>query len=114
MNEFDFSKGGVIYGKFFPGIKHVSEAVKRTNVSESVAYDYQPGNGTRYDVVFTTDAAGETVMFLSNFRQGMIIPGPMYPDTSIGYMMEKMPKMQEGDCYALIPLINSFLEDQGS
>jgi len=113
--QHDFEKGGVIYGKFFPGLKTVAASVSRSKEGKSWFGIYQPGNGTRYEFIFSEYDFGhgpETMLTIVNMRKCMIIPGPMFPDTSIGYMVEKLG-LNEGDCYALIPLINDYLTEQG-
>lgn len=110
----DFSVNRIEGDRFYPALKTVSEASTRLHVAESVSCVYQPGNGTRYEVVFSKFDHGygpETVMTIINMRKAMIIPSAMGMH-SLGYMQEKLG-LGEGDCYALIPLINSYLEDEG-
>lgn len=110
----DFSVSRIEGNKFFPALKPVSAASTRAHVDESYSCVYQPGNGTRYEVVFSKFNNGlgpEIVMTIVNMRKAMIIPSQMGMH-SLGYMQEKLG-LGEGDCYALIPLINSYLEEQG-
>jgi hypothetical protein len=110
----DFSVSRIEGNKFFPALKHVSEATSRVHVNESYSCVYQPGNGTRYEVVFSKFNNGngpEIVMTIVNMRKAMIIPSQMGMH-SLGYMQEKL-SLGEGDCYALIPLINDYLENEG-
>lgn len=112
--DFDFSAGGEQFGKYFPPLKPVAAAVSRVHNDESYSCVYQPGNGTRYEVAFSRYNIGngpETVMTIINMRKAMIIPSYMGMH-SIGYMTEKLG-LGEGDCYALIPLINAYITDRG-
>ena len=112
---FDYQSGGIFYDKYYPALRPVNQAIKKLKTADfSAFYLYEPGNATRYEVLFTTynDGYGpKTVMTLINFRKSMIITNEMSP-TSLGYMQEKLD-LGEGDCYALIPLINQYLEELG-
>lgn len=114
--SFDFSKGGEINDMYFPALKPVDEAIKSSALpTHSSFFNYQPGNGTLYEVVFTTwsprPGSTRTVMTLVNFRRSMEVSGKM-DLYSLGYMREKLG-FGEGDCYALIPLINRYFEELG-
>jgi hypothetical protein len=111
MTEHDFEKGGVIFGKFFPGLKLPSAAVSKSKNVESVFYAYEPGNMTRYELLFSNLANQRVVMTIVNMRKSMELSGPLN-EYSIGYMTEKLG-LGEGDCYALIPLINHYFEELG-
>jgi hypothetical protein len=111
----DFSVSRIEGNRFYPALKSVAEASTRAHNANSYSCVYQPGNGTRYEVVFSEFNNGngpEIVMTIVNMRKAMIIPSQMGMH-SLGYMQEKLG-LGEGDCYALIPLINDFLEEQGS
>ena len=111
-----FKAGGVWQGMYYPKLKNVNQAIcRRISPSDADYFHYEPGNGTRYDVLFSTynDGYGQkTVMTLVNMRKAMIISNEMSL-VNIGYMQEKLD-LGEGDCYALIPLINHYLEELGS
>ena len=111
-----FKAGGVWQGVYYPKLKPIFAAVPSAVEAEFCSYfQYEPGNGTRYDVLFSTynDGYGsKTVMTLVNMRKAMIISNEMSL-VNIGYMQEKLD-LGEGDCYALIPLINHYLEELGS
>ena len=113
--DFDYSKGGVVFNKFYPGLRPIHEAVRKDVPPFYTAfYVYEPGNATRYEALFNTydDGFGrKTVLTLVNFRRSMIITNEM-SITSLDYMQEKLG-LGEGDCYALIPLINHYLEELG-
>jgi hypothetical protein len=111
MTEHDFEKGGVIFGKFFPGLKVPAVAVRVSKNIESMYFDYEPGNMTRYQVLFSDLAGQRVVMTIVNMRKAMELSGPMN-ETSIGYMEEKLG-LNAGDCYALIPLINHYFDERG-
>ena len=116
MADLNFETGGVYYDLYFPALKPVDRAIRKVRATDSSSfYHYEPGNGTRYEVIFTAYNAGfgpEVVMTLVNFRKAMVITGPMFSPSQIGYMKEKLD-MGEGDCYALMPLINHYLEELG-
>ena len=111
--SFDFQKGGELLGTFYPALKPVSKAVRETRtLVHGNRYVYEPGNATRYEVVFATfmtDWGEETSMTLTNFGKCMVLSGPvgMY---SLGYLQEKLG-MKEGDCYALLQLINTYFKE---
>jgi len=111
-----FKAGGVWQGMYYPKLKNVNEATcKRVAPHNADYFHYEPGNGTRYEVLFSTFNDGwgsKTVMTLVNMRKAMIISNEMSL-VNIGYMQEKLD-LGEGDCYALIPLINHYLEELGS
>ena len=109
--EHNFEKGGVIFGKFFPGLKLASMAISKSKNIESVFFAYEPGNMTRYEVLFSNLANQRVVMTIINMRKSMELSGPLN-EYSIGYMQEKLG-LSEGDCYALIPLINHYFEEMG-
>lgn len=117
MSELNFEKGGELYGCYYPALKPVAAAIKESEAPfHSAYYVYEPGNATRYQVLFNTTKTKwglETVMTLVNFRKSMIIPGKFLSPSQIGYMHEKLD-INEGDCYALMPLINNYLEELGS
>ena len=112
---FDFQAGGEQYGVYFPALKTVGESIKsQVGLINSVFYDYQPGNGTRYEVLFNTfetKHGRRTVMTLVGFRKSMELSGSMGLH-SIDYLREKLG-LGGGDCYALIPLINAYFEEVG-
>lgn len=111
--DFDYEKGGEMFGGYYPPLKPPLTAIKGFTLPvKSVFYIYEPGNGTHYEVLFTTynNVYGrETVMTLVNFRKSMVLPGPVEMH-SLDYMQEKL-QINEGDCYALIPLINQFFKE---
>lgn len=111
---FDFEKGGERFGIYFRPLKPVvSATVVRANASGSF-YHYEPGDGTRYDVLFSTYDTGyglQVVMTLVNFNTSMIIPGRV-DLIDLDYMHEKI-KITHGSCYALMPLINHYLNEIG-
>jgi len=112
--DFDFSKGGEDFGRYYPALKPISEACKQfADNAYCSFYQYEPGNGTRYDVIFSrypTKYGIQTVMTIANMGKSMILSGEVGMH-SLGYMKEKL-NLGEGDCYALIPLINHFYEVQ--
>ena len=112
---FDFQSGGEEFGVYFPALKSVGEAIKSQAIDySSVFYDYQPGNGTRYEVLFNsfrTKYGRRTVMTIVNMNASMELNGEL-GIVSIGYMKEKLGLL-DGDCYALIQLVNSYLEELG-
>ena len=116
MPDINFEVSNVIYGKFFPALKPIHAAVRKAGkVTKSEFYHYEPGNGTRYEVAFITYDYGfglETVMTVANMSKSMVIPSYMLTNSQIGYMQEKLD-LGEGDCYALMPLINHYLEELG-
>jgi hypothetical protein len=110
----DFSTSRIEGNKFYPALKPVAASISRGHTAESYSCVYQPGNGTRYEVVFSEFDIGngpETVMTIVNMRKAMIIPSQMGMH-SLGYMQEKLG-LGEGDCYALIQLINDYLNERG-
>ena len=107
-DEFDFTKGGTFAGGYFPPLKSLSSALRSWEEASSIHFLYEPGNGTRYDVLLTTTQSGETTLTLINFRKAMVIPSEMGV-WNMTYMQEKLG-INLGDCYALIPLINSYLK----
>lgn len=115
--EFDFTKGGEFHGGYYPALKITGDGIVSYNEGASTYYDYQPGNMTRYQVVFSkypSEWGGtETLMSIVNMNTCMVIPGEMNM-LSLDYMMEKLGLMR-GDCYALIPLINRYVRsDRGN
>ena len=116
MAELNFEKGGQHYGVYFPALRPAYAAIKGSGkFIHSAFYEYEPGNATRYEVAFNTIDHGygpETVMTVVNFRKSMIVNGPMFSPSQIGYMKEKLD-IGEGDCYALMPLINHYFEELG-
>lgn len=116
MEQTIFETGGEWMGKYYPKLKDVNEAiVKRRGPTNQDYFQYEPGNGTRYDVLFSTynDGYGQkTVMTLVNMRKAMILTQQM-DLINMGYMKEKLD-LGEGDCYALIPLINFYFAELGS
>lgn len=113
METFDFVQGGEFSGCYYPALKPMKDAIKFSYVDEHVGvYQYEPGNGTRYDVIINevpTPYGMQVVLTLVNFRKSMIIPSPMGMH-SLGYMVEKL-NINPGDCYALLPLINCWFSD---
>ena len=116
MADLDFENGSVQNGQYYPALRPMAKAIRRDSPPiYTAAYEYEPGNATRYVVVFNTYDFGygqETVMTVANMNTSMIIPGPFFSPAQIGYMVEKL-KLLEGDCYALMPLINHYLEELG-
>jgi hypothetical protein len=116
VSELNFEKGSVQYGVHYPALKPVAAAIKREGKFINTAlYEYEPGNATRYVVLFATYNTGygpETVMTVVNMNASMIIPGRFFSPSQIGYMKEKLGIL-EGDCYALMPLVNAYLEETG-
>jgi hypothetical protein len=109
-----FKDGGEWMGKYYPKLKDVNQAIlKRQTPSNSDFFVYEPGNGTHYEVLFSTynHYGQHTVMTIINMRKSMILMQPM-DLINIGYMREKLD-LGEGDCYALIPLINKYFEELG-
>lgn len=113
MENIDFQAGHEFGGVYFPPLKPVDKAcVDMDGVGECVYVRYEPGNGTRYEVVFScyvTQDGGQVLMTIVNMGKSMIIASKMglY---SLDYMHEKLG-LGLGDCYALIPLINRYLEE---
>ena len=111
----NFQIGVLENDTWYPALKTVQAAiVSQIGHVNSVFYDYQPGNGTRYEVLFNsfmTKYGRRTVMTLVNFNASMELNGSLGM-ASIGYMREKLG-MLEGDCYALIQLVNMHLEELG-
>lgn len=110
--DFDYEKGGEEWGTYYPPLK----APWRGGIvfSDGTYFHYEPGNGTRYEVLFTRfdteyekNRVAMTVLCPRN--AAMIIPDELGLH-SLGYMQEKL-KMLEGDCYALIPLVNQYLKE---
>ena len=116
MADLNFETGSVQNGQYFPALRPMHAAITKDSPPVYTAhYEYEPGNATRYVVVFNTYDTGygpETVMTVVNMNAAMIIPGPFHSPSQIGYMQEKL-KLLEGDCYALMPLINHYLEEFG-
>jgi hypothetical protein len=116
MADLNFETGGEQYGMYFPPLRPLAKAIRRdTPPVYTAAYEYEPGNASRYVVVFNTYDFGygqETVMTVANLNASMIVPGPFHSPSQIGYMAEKLGLL-EGDCYALMPLINHYLEELG-
>jgi hypothetical protein len=111
---FDFEKGGEAYGMYFRPLKPVAAATVTNAPTLGNFYHYEPGDGTRYEVIFSTYNTGyglQTVMTLVNFNSSMVIPGRM-DLVDIDYMHEKL-KLTHGSCYALMPLINYYLNEIG-
>lgn len=112
--NFDYQKGGEDCGKYFPALKLVHDATVASADCKSVYYHYEPGNMTRYEVIFTrfntkyeTNKVVMTVFCPRN--TSMVLPGDEMGMYSINYMQDKLG-MSEGDCYALIQLINHYLK----
>ena len=112
---FDYQVGGEEYGVYYPALKPVDQAIKvQHGIINSVFYDYQPGNGTRYEVLFNsfeTKYGRRTVMTIINMNASMELNGSL-GIMSIGYMKEKLGLL-DGDCYAIIQLVNTYLEELG-
>ena len=115
MEEFDFQRGGELHGKRYPKLKTLGESIVYVDPGiDRVYYHYEPGNMTRYEVIFSElsveyDDEPMTVMTVMCPRQRcMVIPHRMFHMYDLDYMMEKL-EMLEGDCYALIQLINHHL-----
>ncbi len=117
MYGFDFSKGRVVHGRFLDSLRDLDRAIKvEAQSGRSYYFDYEPGNGTKYRVLFSY-APGydvgekEIVMTIINFGRSMIIPGgKMDTVGQLDYMHEKLGNLNIADCYALMPLINFFLQ----
>mgnify|MGYP005831235951 CR=1 FL=1 len=113
--EFDYEKGGEEFGVYYPPLKPVAKAIKFSSVGpDSAYYHYEPGNGTRYEVVFVRHLNGyseveQVTMAVTCPRNAAMIVPEKLGMYSLGYMQEKL-KMLEGDCYALIPLVNYHME----
>ena len=110
--DFNFEAGGVAFGGYFPALKNVNASIRRRKGDFFV---YEPGNGTRYDVLFGVQDTGfgeEVVMSVVNMRKCMIISGQVGIQ-SMSYIQEKL-ELGAGDCYALIPLINFFIHERGA
>jgi hypothetical protein len=112
MESFDFQKGGVIFRKYYPELKPIASALVHTSSGPNLGtyYHYEPGNMTRYEVIFTNflDVYGETITLMSVVcprNAAMILPKYKFEMYDLDYMQEKLG-MGEGDCYALIQLIN--------
>jgi hypothetical protein len=109
--EFDYQKGGEEYGRYYPALKPIKESTMYvSHVTPCSYYQYEPGNGTRYDVVFSeypTKHGMQQLMTIANMGRSMILSGEvgMY---SLSYMREKLG-LGEGDCYALLQLINWYM-----
>lgn len=121
MENFDFQAGGVYGATYYPSLKSIGEALI-TNTGgggQAYYYHYEPGNMTRYEVVFCeyTDTYDNQIVLMSIVnprRATMMIPLVRHEWGlhDIAYMKEKLG-MGEGDCYALIPLINFHLKAMG-
>lgn len=116
MPDLNFQQDNEIYGVLFPALLPVEKAIKRqTGSVESRYYTYEPGNMTRYDVIFNVYDAGwgpEMVMTIINLNTAMVIPSRMHSPTQISYLKDKLG-LGEGDCYALMQLINYHMEKAG-
>lgn len=103
---------------YYPQLKPLDQAVVACHPVLGEFYHYEPGNGTRYEVILTRRIARDpdyyprVVVSIVNFGRGrsMVIPmGVPLDKHNISYMREKMGIL-EGDAWALIPLINRFME----
>lgn len=113
MFELNFKEGSSHGSVYYPPLKSVPQAIEDSDFGgKSVFYRYEPGNATRYEVLFSTYRTPwglETVMTVVNFGKSMVISGPMHSTSQVWYMKGKLD-MNEGDCYALMPLVNHYLE----
>lgn len=115
--EFNYQQGGNEYGKYYPALKPTELAIHCEAEGSSTYYHYEPGNGTRYEVIFTEIELKEqfekeliiVMTIIQPRRRSMITPSYNFHMKDLGYMMEKL-EMHEGDCYALIQLINIYLD----
>lgn len=118
MGDMNFEKGGVHGGVHYPPLRPVELGAALRDMGEivhSAYYQYEPGNATRYDVIFTTYRARwgqQTVMTVVNMKKCMVIPERLEWSYQLGYMQEKL-ELGAGDCYALMPLVNAYLEELG-
>jgi hypothetical protein len=110
--DFNYAEGGTHLGAYYPSLKPVPEAIRFTDGSY---FHYEPGNGTRYEVIFTKFDAehekGQVVMTVVCPRRTAMFVDREMGMYSLGYMQEKLVGMYNGDCYALIPLINHYLKE---
>lgn len=109
--DFDYNAGGEYDGAYYPALKPLSEAIRRESPSLCQFFIYEPGNGTRYDVLISTFNTGYSVQHnvsIVNMGRSMMFSGP-FSMVALSYMKEKL-NLNYGDCYALIPLINAYLE----
>ncbi len=117
MGDLNFEKGCVWYDLRFPALRPVPKAIQKSSGDPTYCryFDYEPGNATRYEVAFCTYPTGnglQTVMTIVNMHRSMVIPGRLEWSYQLGYMREKL-ELSDADCYALMPLINHYLEELG-
>lgn len=126
---FDFTKGGRVDDVSYPPLRPLEKAcTHRAERGTSEFAVYEPGNGTRYEVLFARrgwipgeimldpadDFFPRTVVAILNFGRPCVMVLPEVRQLGLGnidYMCKKMG-IDAGDAYALIPLINDFLERQ--
>ena len=116
--EFDFTKGGEVDGVYYPALKDPVQAIKFQSGWKDHDYiHYEPGNGTRYEVVFTEiqrEYSDEKELVLSVIcpaPAAMTIPGGFrrFYLFDLEYFIEKL-RMRPGDVYALLPLVNHYTQ----
>lgn len=104
------------------GLKPLSASIKRVWVSADCRtrlVDLEPGNGTKYMVLFSNlpkeigevlGCGGRGVMAtVTNFRNRPSILLPALGLVSLAYLVEKTG-LGEGDAVALLPLINNHIQ----
>lgn len=115
-------------GVYYPELKPLDKAIRFMAEGHSQFFIYEPGNGTRYEVFITFRHPGrgafKDARFQEDFPFGSICivnfdrPCSMplipyrYSIDDVGYIADKMDILA-GDAWALVPLINSFLEEHG-
>lgn len=114
--DFNYEKGGEDCGCYYPPLKPVLDAIRfESGWKDHSYFHYEPGNGTRYEVIFTRFRTeyvegDRTVMTVICPRNAAMIVSGELGMYSLTYMQEKL-KILEGDCYALIPLVNHYLKE---
>ena len=121
MESFDFQKGGEVDGILYPALRPLEKAViRRDSLGDAEFVHYEPGNGTRYEVFIVLrpgsirgadDWYPYGAIAVVNFGRpaSMALPEHDLGLHDVDYIHEKMG-VNLGDAYALIPLINDFIE----
>lgn len=125
--EFDFTKGGIVDGIHYPALRPLDQSLKYASQGSRCEFVvYEPGNGTRYEMflgrrgpMMPDPRLGEmdeyfprNFIAIVNFGRPRCMSFPTvrrFGLANIDFICEKMD-VQAGDAYALIPLINDFLE----
>jgi hypothetical protein len=97
-----------IHGAYVSDVRTPEESIRyATDEGVATFYLYEPGNATRYEVVFTSIPGqlhgGRDYMSVVNFRKAMEVHQGM-GEHSVSYMQEKL-NLGISDCYALSKLI---------